>query len=410
MNFRQIAQYLGKDPSTISKEVQKHRTIKRRGGMSVQTDCKYASTCQKQNMCMKANCDFICVTCRRHRCDTRCSAYVPTACAKQEHAPYVCNGCERRQFCKLSKYYYRAKYADDTYRAMLSEKRMGISLSAEALDELDGLVTPLLKKGQSIAHIFASHADEIPCSQRTLYNYIDQGLLGAKNIDLPRKIRYKPRRKKHKAPEKEPDYRKNRTYLDFQKYLEQNPETNVVEMDTVQGPKYGTAAILTMLFRNCNLMIAFHIPAIRQEHVLAVFEWLEEELGVAVFQKTFPVILTDNGSEFCIPKALECNDEGELRTRVFYCDPNASWQKGRLEKNHEFIRYVVPQGKPFDGLEQEDITLLVNHINSLARESLNGRTPFELAAFLLNHRVMRKLHLKRIPHDKVLLKPSLLNR
>lgn len=410
MNFREIAERLGKDASTISKEVQKHRIIKYRGGMSIQTDCKLASTCQKQHMCMKSNCDFVCVTCSRHRCDTRCADYVPTSCAKQERAPYVCNGCERRQFCRLSKYYYRAKYADDTYTVMLSETRKGINLSAEVLDKLDCLVTPLLKKGQSIAHIFASHADEIPCSRRTLYNYIEKGILGAKNIDLPRKVRYKPRRKKYKAPVKEPDYRKNRTYLDFQKYMEQHPEANVVEMDTVQGSRCGTAAILTMLFRNCNLMIAFQIPAIRQEHVLAVFEWLENELGVDIFQKTFPVILTDNGSEFCIPRALECSADGELRTRVFYCDPNASWQKGRLEKNHEFIRYVLPQGKPFDGLAQEDITLLVNHINSLARESLNGRTPFELASFLLNHKVIRKLKLKRIPHDKVFLKPSLLSR
>jgi len=124
---------------------------------------------------------------------------------------------------------------------------------------------------------------------------------------------------------------------------------------------------LTMLFRNSNFMLCFLLPSSTQEAVLNVFEWLYDELGHEIFKSTFPVILTDNGSEFQCPNAIERDCDGKRRTILFYCNPNTSWQKGALEKNHEFIRYVVPKGRPFDNYTHEDITLLSIHINSLAR-------------------------------------------
>ncbi len=408
MNFREIATSLGKDPSTISKEIRKHRT-KRTGGMRNGTDCAHSAECRKQHICYRPNCDYYCATCSRYRCDRRCGDYKQTACGKLEKPPYVCNGCERKQYCRFNKYYYRAKYADDSYAAVLSESRKGINLSPDELDELDKLVTPLIRKGQPLAHIYAYHADEIPCSRRTLYEYINLRILGARNIHLPRKVRYKPRKKRHTAPTTEPNYRKGRTYEQFQHYLESNPGIGVIEMDTVHGIKCGKV-LLTMFFRNSNFMLCFLLPSSTQEAVLSVFEWLYDELGHEIFKSTFPVILTDNGSEFQCPNAIERDCDSRRRTILFYCNPNTSWQKGALEKNHEFIRYVVPKGKPFDNYTHEDITLLSNHINSLARDSLNGRAPFELATLLLNNKLMRKLQLKQIPYDEVFLKPELLKR
>ena len=407
MSLRQIAEALEKDPSTISKEIRKHRIVasSKKGGRSF-TDCRQAPTCQKQHLCAKAGCSFYCATCSRYRCDKRCGDYIPTACDKLNRPPYVCNGCERKQSCRLGKYYYRARFADDSYASVLRESRKGIDLTPEEFDRLDKLVSPLLKQGQSVSHIFTEHADEIPCSKRTLYNYLGNGMLTAKNIDLRRKMRYKPKRKITERPRTIANDRLGRTYMDFQKYLKENPSVNVVEMDTVYG-KMGGKVMLTMLFRNSSLMLAFIMDGATRENVLEVLERIETAIGTEIFQKTFPVILTDNGSEFHSPEFIECTQWGELRTTIFYCDPNASWQKGRLERNHEFIRYIIPRGRSFDHLRQSDVTLMINHINSLARESLGGMTPYEASIFSLDPKVHRKLHLKPIPRDEVLLRPSL---
>ena len=95
-------------------------------------------------------------------------------------------------------------------------------------------VSPFLLKGQPLSHIYASNQHLIDCSIRTLYNYIDHGYFTAINLDLPRKVRYKKRRKTRKAPENT-GYRENRTYHHFEKYLEEYPDTNVVELDVVEG-------------------------------------------------------------------------------------------------------------------------------------------------------------------------------
>ncbi|HZK71873.1 MAG TPA: IS30 family transposase, partial [Clostridia bacterium] len=238
--------------------------------------------------------------------------------------------------------------------------------------------TPFILKGQPIAHIFAKNANAIPCSSRTIYNYIDNNILTAKNIDLPRKVTYKPRKSKKKRDVNH-TWKEGRKYTDFVAFIESNPEIPIVEMDTVEGLK-GGKVILTMLFRNSSCMLGFLLPDKTQASVVEVFDFLEEKLGSILFNKTFPIILTDNGSEFNNPLLLEVGKEDFLRTNIYYCDPYSSYQKGRLEKNHEFIRYIVPKGKSFDGFIQADITMMINHINSTARDSLNGRTPFELSS------------------------------
>jgi len=119
---------------------------------------------------------------------------------------------------------------------------------------------------------------------------------------------------------------------------------------------------------------------------------------------------SDNGTEFQFPTCLECDKNGEIRTKVYYCNPNSSWQKGMLEKNHEYIRYMIPKGTSLDPYTQGDAIKLMNHINSEARDSLNGCTPFRLSQLLLNNRLHKLLKLREIPADEVSLKPSLLKK
>ena len=181
----------------------------------------------------------------------------------------------------------------------------------------------------------------------------------------------------------------------------------MVEMDTVEGSK-GGPVLLTMLFRNCNFMLVFLLARNTQADVCETFEAMELVLGTETMRDLFEVILTDNGPEFKNPALLERNLSGQRRTQVFYCDPMASWQKGRLEKNHEFIRYILPKGRPFTTLTKVQVVTMMNHINSTARASLNGRTPFELASLLLPDTLLRWSGAAAIPHDEVLLKPRLL--
>jgi len=309
----------------------------------------------------------------------------------------------------MRKSLYFAKHADDGYRNLLVAAREGINQTPADIAMIDKIISPLLKKGQSLAHIYAHHGSEIPCCRKTLYNYIDKSLFTARNIDMRRRVRYKVRKRPTMVSASSRRYRTGRTYADFQDYMKASPDTSVVEMDTVEGRKgKNTKVFLTMLFRNCSLMIIFLLRDKTAKSVIDVFDWMSKELGVDVFKELFPVILTDNGVEFQRPDRLECDQNGEIRTKIYYCNPNSSWQKGMLEKNHEYIRLVIPKGKTLNNLIQKDVTKLMNHINSEARDKLNGCNPFNLSRMLLNTRLHDLLNLEEIDPDEVSLSPELI--
>lgn len=408
LSFVKIATYISKDPSTLSKEVRRHASIKTRKNQFAPIPCGSRSSCSQINLCSK-KCGSKCKICRepKVRCTDFCKDYTPVQCEKLLKPPYVCNGCGKRAGCLLEKKIYSAKYADDCYRELLVSAREGINQTPESIQKLDELVSPLIQKGQSIAHIYANHAKEIKCSRRTLYAYIDQSVLTARNIDMRRRVRYKKRKKSTQCSIVNREFRNGRSYEDFQKLLKDNPSVTVVEMDIVEGKK-GGKVLLTMMFRNCSLMLAFLLDSKTQEEVQRVFDELTQMLGAILFRILFPIILTDNGSEFQNPLALESTEDGEMRTKIYYCNPNSSWQKGMIEKNHQYIRLVVPKGNTFDLYTQNDITRMINHINSEARDSLNGCTPYQLSQLLLNHQLHTGLSLHPITPDEVMLKPELL--
>jgi hypothetical protein len=181
-----------------------------------------------------------------------CEKYESVVCPRLFKPPYVCNACSKTYSCLFDKYLYSADHAHREYVEELHESRKGIDLTKDELIELDELVSPLIMKGQPISHIFAEHADEIPCSERTLYNYIEKRYLSVGNLDLRRKVRYKKR--KHEE-EVKPSPRKkiNHHYKDFLCELEENPGVRVVEMDTVIG-RIGGKVIMTFDFTFCNFM------------------------------------------------------------------------------------------------------------------------------------------------------------
>lgn len=411
-SFATIAKVVQKDPTTISKEVRKHSKVKEYKGYA-NTPCEANkdkhSPCMLKHVCGDLECDRICRQCPKQRCSDICEAYRPQQCPKLSKAPYVCNGCGKRVNCMMEKKIYSSKYADDCYRETLSSSREGINQTPESIQKMNDILTPLIQKGQSIAHIYATHAEDLGCSKRTTYTYIDAGVFDVRNIDLRRKVKYKKRKKATNTSAKNRAYRVGHNYEDFQKRIEKDPDVSIVEMDCVEGKAEGHKVLLTFTFRRTNLMLIFLLDSQTQEEVLRVFSFLEAELGTDLFKHLFEVILTDGGSEFSDRTGMETSSDGKTqRTTVYYCDPYSFWQKGCCEKNHEYIRYVRKKGSSFDDLDQDKVTLLANHINNTKRDSLNRHSPFELSQLLLDDQLLSAMGYQYIAPDDVVLTPDLI--
>lgn len=414
-SFKKIGKLLHRHPSTISHEIKENRTFIA-GNYFLRKDCRFVRQHVQHHVCGDESCEENCCRCRSVDCQKYCEKYVSRACHKFEKPPYVCNNCSEKKLCSKDKYIYSAKYADAAVTRRRSESRQGIRISDEKKSEMDELITRLVKKGQPLTHIYAEHENEMPVCLRTLYNYIDDGELTVKNIDLRRKTGYKKRGKGHQPSLgfANMEFRQGRTYTDFEYAMKvKYTEDEVVEMDTVKGVREQGKRLLTMIFRKNNVMLLFLMPDGKAESVKRVFDYLEAGLGIELFQRLFPVILTDNGSEFKKVDELELTSDetGFLvyRTSLFYCDPMASWQKGCIEKNHEFIRYAITKKKSLNPYNQDDITLLMNHINSIKRPELGNKSPYELVEeddedF---HELMRLLKMYLIPPDEVHLMPDL---
>jgi IS30 family transposase len=409
-SFKAIAEQLSKAPSSISREVRRHIEQKESGSYGRQfNDCVNRFACSLEDICQGAfPCSRkLCRNCKK--CKDFCSAYSKETCQRLASPPYVCNGCEKRLKCTLEKSLYKAVTAEEEAKLLLRESRSGISLDEDEIQRIDGIVTPLVLQGQSIHHICCSNKDSIMSSERTIYNYVNDHVLTAKNIDLPRKVRYRPRKKANTRFKVDKNCVVGRSYNDFLLFMESIEHSAVAQMDTVEGRK-GEKVILTLSFVNSSFMLAYLRDANTSKSVTDIFQMLWETLGKKYFIELFPVILTDNGSEFTNPAAIEFDEENNRRTHLFYCHPSSPFEKGAIENNHEFIRRVLPKGSSFDHLEQKDIQLMLNHINSYGRKKLNNKSPYEALAFLHGEEVLRRFEAELIPPQDIILKPELLRK
>lgn len=408
-SFKGIGLLLGKDCTTISKEVRAHRVFEKTGAYGKAfNDCRHA---------FLHNCDFrhVCDRCpspKRYcwscgKCAETCISYIKYSCPRLSKPPYVCNGCNERSGCCLEKAFYHASKAQKEYDLLKSESRSGFAVSEAELKQLDDVVSPLLKKGQSLHHISICHADEIMKSEKTLYKYINNGLFTARNLDMPRVIRMRPRKAKPTALKVDKSCRSGRTFDDYRIYLSDNPDTPVCELDSVEGVK-GSAVLLTIHFVKQELQLAFLRSANDSQSVIDIFERLYFEMRPDIFMDVFPLLLADNGSEFSNPKSIEFDKQGNRRTRLFYCNPSAPYQKPHCENNHEMIRRIVPKGTDWGRYTQDQINLMMSHINSYARKSLGNKSPYEVFAFLYGEELLKVFNLEPIPADEIILTPALL--
>lgn len=404
--FKDIARFLCKDPTTISKEVRAHRVSDwyHKGTFyNAKNFCVHRHHCRKVNVCNKLIlCGVKCTSCPT--CNQTCKDFEKERCTRLDKAPYVCNGCTKKiNHCTIAhKYRYDPHFADRKYREKLRDSRSGIDLSKSELHQKDKIISPLIAQGQSPYMILTNHP-ELEMSVRTLYTYLDKGLFTARNIDLKRKVAFKPR-KIHKTQITDRSVFHNRTYDAF-KALNLS---DFVEMDTVHSSRDSNKVLLTFFFTKEKLFLAFVMNRCTKGAVKLVFDRLEKKLGTYEFISVFEYLLTDRGSEFGDPDALETGIHGIQRTSIYYCDPMRSGQKGGIEQTHTMLRMVLPKGTSFEFLTQWDVNIIVNHINSAPRECLGGRTPYNMALETLGEEVLKAFQLKPIAPDEVNLTPKLI--
>ena len=332
------------------------------------------------------------------------------SCERLKHSPYVCNGCKSRSGCRKVRWTYYAREADNSYKEVKSEARKGINLTPEEVYKINSILTPLIKKGQTINHLYINHPDILDFSKPSFYNYVNNGVFEFSPLDFPRIVKYKKRKNsKNRRTRKEREILINRKYEDFQKFINNHPDFNIVEMDTVEGLKDENDCFLTLLWRKSKFMLIFKLENQTTEEVSRIFNILQTLIPYDDYKRLFEVILTDNGHEFFDVLNIECmHSTGEQVTKLFFCDPHMSCQKGMIEKNHEFIRYILPKGSSFKNITQEDCDLFMNNINSLCRDSLNGKSPYEAMLFLCDEYVLKSLNCYYIKPDEVILNDSLL--
>lgn len=307
----------------------------------------------------------------------------------------------------MRKKFYSAGKAHEDYVRTLSDSRSGPNTTTAWPTSFGELLAPRVAKGQSLHHVMATDPDIFTVSERAAYRYPNAGLLPVRRGDLPGACVLRPRRSKPVEHKVDKACRRGRNRRDYLKFMDENPLLRPVQMDSVIG-RVGGKVLLTLMFPPIDFMLAFIRQRNDARSVSDVFSSLRGLIGAAGFPKLFPVILTDNGTEFSDPTSVEGRDK-EF-TRIFYCDPMMSNQKAQCERNHEFIRMVLPKGTPFDDLSQPDIDLMMSHINSYTRPSIGDCTPIDLFGACFGSALPRDLNLGKIPADEILLKPALLKK
>lgn len=386
-----IARTIGKDATTIAKEIRKHRKLKPRNTFNRPVVCAKSSTCTKKKPCVR-----------------KCELHEEPKCNRRDKSPGACNKCTDWNKCHLDKYIYDAVSADKEYHIDLVDYREGINLTTKERDSIAQIIAPLLKQGQSVHQIVSAHP-EISQSQRTLYSYIESGVFkdfGVDNFSLKEQVNRKQFKNKYKK-RKEPANYDGRRFKDYLVFCSENPETPTVEMDTVYNNVSGPY-IQTFLFVKTSFMIGFLHTEKTSESMAKSIDQLQENLGNELFSKLFPLILTDRGSEFEIYRFFELDAFGNTRLNIFYCDPMQSSQKPHVENNHNYVRDIIPNSYPLDGLTQDSIDLMFSHINSAPRLVLGDKSPFEVFTFFYGDASAKCLNIRKIERDNVVLKPQLI--
>ena len=212
-------------------------------------------------------------------------------------------------------------------------------------------------------------------SPSTIYRWVSAGYDGMTNMELRRKVGYRPR--KRAAGRAATRHFARRSHAAFLA-LGEDACAAAWEMDTVEGAREDSACLLTLLHRPSRLQLALPLEEKAAGCVADALGGVRAVLGAGGTRRVFRAVLTDNGAEFSDEAAIAALlGEGPGETRLFYCDPGRSDQKGACERNHVEIRKLLPKGAGirFDRLAPADLALAMSHVNSEPRGALGFATP-----------------------------------
>ena len=373
-NFSYISDSIKYDRTTISKEIRRNRYLKSH------LYSEYSQTGIKKALSM---------------------------CDKLSKPPYCCNHCQYKNSCTNYHLYYNATIAQHHYESILKEARLGVDISDEQITIINKNIVPLVKdKKQSVNQIFINHPDILFFSKTTFYKYVNDGVISLSNLDLPRKVKYKQRKKKvNKENKRDISIMIGRTYEDYIIRINNEKNLKIWQLDTVIGLNDDSKCLMTFLFTETNFMIIRLLEKKNIFNVNNTFTKIKTDLGVT-YKESIDIVLTDNGSEFYDPHHIEYDlDTGEKLCSLYYCHPNSPEEKPELEKNHEYIRYVLPKKTSFDNLKEADIKRLEDNINNIPRDIFGGKTPYELTKEKFPT-LIEKLQSKYIAPDDVTLNPK----
>jgi len=394
-----IADTLGKEKSTIGKEIKLHRYLA--------SKCKMPLECSNYRKCVF-----------ERKCQVNCPDYVHFKCSRRDRSPGACDGCSNWNSCRFDKYKYNPETAEDTYKNTLIDSRTGVNLTTSEAKALADVIAPLLKQGLTPYHIVQTHP-EIGICEKTIYNYIENNLFaelsGISVTDLRRQVSRKPTKKKKLEYKKRNSNKQiiGRTYNDYKKYVEENPDSFILQMDTVYNNVSTGPFLQTFKFMSCGLMFALYHKEKTADAMVSGINLLEEILGRDLFNKYVHILLTDRGSEFYSAEKIEFAEDKSRRTRLYYCDPMQSGQKGSLENNHIELCYILPKGLDLVKLGltgQDALNVVLSHINSAPIEKFGGKSPLEITKFMYGdlYQKLESFGVKLVEKDKIILKPYLI--
>lgn len=387
-SIKEIEKDIKRPSCNIIKEINKHITF------------VFPSSFNNYNTCLNYD------TCpvRSYECYKNCKNVEYNICPKLLKSPHVCNGCSTKGGCRFVKKYYKARDAHDEYKVNLCECRIGLHYNECENTILTERLCPLIIKTKSVYHSITAINNELNTNfvLKTIYRQIKSGYLPIKSSDLPRC-------RKQKREKVDSSYKRNienHTYDDYILYKAHNADACETQMDTVEGIKENNApVILTLEIVEINFLFMFKIDSQTKADVIKKLNYFKNIICIDIFDKLMEILLTDNGKEFfIIDEILDISSNIHL----FYCHPYSSFEKGSIENNHELIRRVIPKGVSLKPYTQEELNLLCSHINSLFRESLKGKCPFDLIENYIPLAKITKLGLSKIKPLDVCLIPELL--
>lgn len=393
LTWKETARILKKNRSTIYRELKNYYSI--RDGRHTCEHCKHRDFCKDNGVVFNQKGEQSC--------------FEPIICFRLNHFPFVCNNCENKKKCNREKRYYDCIKAENRSRSNRVGTRKHKRVSKENIEIIDELVSPLIFKGQSIHHIYETNSIlRTICCERTIRRLIYDRYLEAKAHDL---VRYSRFRHKSKYLVHDDRALKNierlykRTFSDLQRYLKNHQNARVVQFDSVIGKQKDKYAILTITFPKERFQFGLRIFKTNPECVYNKIHELFNRLGSKKTKEVFPILLADNGVEFTTFHNLEKFD-----INVYFTNPYRSTDKAECERNHEFIRYIIPKGKTLDIYSQEDINLMFSHINSYIRESNKNKSPFELIKERFGSEFLEAIGIRYVNPNDVILKPLLFKK